>query len=513
MKSSTFSASRFGNQSPDRFIELGPPRKKSREAVSKVAIRTAAWVGPRLGRIALLRRGLANFWDHRLRKQVKAEILAGYRPAGVIQDRAAMGIAILRTIERALAKGCLSSATVDKLLNILVGVGLVTRGDADAKAPFIEKYGVRPPGFLLVSPTKACNLHCQGCYADSGVTKEKLEWDIMDRMFDEARHLWGAPFLVISGGEPLIYRDRGKGMMDLFEKHDDCFFMMYTNGTLIDEDMARAMGRLGNISPAISVEGLRLETESRRGKGVFDRILKAMDNLRREKVFFGISMTATRDNAEKILSDEVINFFFEEMGAMFAWVFHYMPIGRAYTLQLLPTPEQRLWMWQRSWQLVYDRHLFIADFWNSGTAAKGCLAAGHRGGYMTVDWNGAVSSCVFMPYSPVNIHDIYAQGQTLNEAWAQPFFAQVRAWQDEYSHEVKYAEDGRHGNWIMACPIRDHYAEFYEILKAYHPTPVDENAAAAMIDPEYYKGMDEYNKAVRALFEPIWTSKYLKGRG
>jgi len=511
MKSSTVLADGLGRQSAKEFIELGPPRKKSREAVSKIAIKAAAWTGPRLGRIGPLRRTLANYWDHRLHRQSEAEIRAGYRPEGVVKDRAAMGIAILRTIERALAKGCLSPATVNKLLNILVGVGIVTRGDPDAKVPFIEEYGVRPPGFLLVSPTKACNLHCQGCYADSGATKEKLEWEIMDRMFDEARHLWGAPFLVVSGGEPLIYRDRGRGMLDLFEKHSNCFFMMYTNGTLIDERTARVMAELGNISPAISVEGLKKETDGRRGEGTFDRVLKAMNNLRREKVFFGISLTATRDNAETILSDEVVDFYFEEMGAMFAWIFHYMPIGRAFTLKLLPTPEQRLWMWQRSWQLVNDRHLFIADFWNSGTAAKGCLAAGHRGGYMTVDWNGAVSSCVFMPYSPVNIHDVYAHGQTLNEAWAHPFFARIRAWQDEYSNEMNYSQDGRHGNWMMPCPIRDHYAEFYEMLKAYQPKPVDENAEAAMNDPDYRKGMEEYNTAVGALFDPIWTSRYSKG--
>ena len=94
--------------------------------------------------------------------------------------------------------------------------------------------------------------------------------------------------------------------------------MMYTNGTLIDDYVALRLGEPGNLIPAISVEGMREETDKRRGEGVFDRVVAAMERLRREKVFFGISMTATRDNAEDLLSDEVIDFYFQEMGAFMA---------------------------------------------------------------------------------------------------------------------------------------------------------------------------------------------------
>ncbi len=30
---------------------------------------------------------------------------------------------------------------------------------------------------------------------------------------------------------------------------------------------------------------------------------------------------------------------------------------------------------------------------------------------------------MFVPYSPLNINDIYARGGTLNDAWADGFFA------------------------------------------------------------------------------------------
>ena len=72
---------------------------------------------------------------------------------------------------------------------------------------------------------------------------------------------------------------------------------------LIDDGVAKRMGELGNLSPALSVEGMREKTDARRGDGVFDKVLAAMERLKREGVIYGISLTATRKNAEEMLSD------------------------------------------------------------------------------------------------------------------------------------------------------------------------------------------------------------------
>lgn len=484
--------------------------KMRRRSLKRRMIGFAAWAAPGVGKKTPLLHTFANSWEQKMREGTEVNIRAGLRPPGVLQDRLDMGVAILRTLERALAEDRLSRNTIKKLLTVLIGDSMVSHGIYGGKVRFKEEHGVRPPGFFLISPTKTCNLHCVGCYADSGPSREKLEWGIVDRMVRECYELWGAPFIVISGGEPLTYEDQGRGILDLAEKHPESYFLMYTNGTLIDDEIAGRLGKLGNLTPAVSVEGLRERTERRRGEGVFGRIVEAMKRLRREKVFFGISMTATRENADEVLSDEVVDFYFEKMGAMYSWIFHYMPIGRAYTLSLLPTPEQRLRLWQRAWELIRGRHLFIADFWNLGTASYGCIAAGHEGGYMTVDWDGNISPCVFIPYSPLNIHDVYAQGKSLNDAWSHPFFDRLRAWQDRYSNEKNYTQGGWHGNWLMPCPNRDHHAEFCEILKASSARPIDEPAEAALHDLEYHQGLEAYNRAVAELLDPIWKQRYLK---
>jgi len=426
-------------------------------------------------------------------------------PPGVLADRADFGQAFIHTFERMLTCG-LSEATLQKISRDLILGALVKGGQQSAISSFSEKFGTNPPSFLTISPGKTCNLHCKGCYASAGPSGEKLSWSTFDRIIEEAKTLWGVRFLVISGGEPLAYRSEGKDLLDAVEKHSDVYFLCYTNGTLIDDQTAERIASLGNITPAISVEGFRDKTDERRGAGVFDKILAAMERLRHAGVVFGISLTATRHNVDEILSDEFVDFFFEKQGALYAWLFHYMPIGRSYTLDLMPTTEQRLWMWKRSWEIIRKRKIFLADFWNHATLSYGCIAGGRTrgGGYLYIDWNGAVSPCVFVPYSPVNINEMYAKGGTLNDVWSNPFFADIRGWQEGYVQ--------RKGNWLAPCINRDHHDVLCQLIAKHEPEPMDESARQALLDPDYTRGLVHYGELYEDLSEPVWQEHYLKDR-
>ncbi len=431
----------------------------------------------------------------------------------ITRERKLMGLAMFHAVEKALRQKTLSPQVVHALVDVFVRI-LVLPSSATVKrpsdAPFRSEFGCDPPWFLTISPGHACNLHCTGCYADSGPTPAKLPWSVLNRAITEAKTLWGNRFFVISGGEPMAYRSDGKDLLDAVEKHSDCVFLMYTNGTLIDREKAARMGRLGNLIPAISVEGMRERTEERRGVGTFDRILGAMANLREVGVPFGISVTATRFNSEEILSDAFLDFFFEQQAAMFGFLFHYMPIGRSFTLDLMPSPEQRMELLRRSWEVIEKRQIMLIDFWNHGPLVQGCISAGREGGYLYIDWNGKVMPCVFAPYSVGNIQDIYAQGGTLNDVWKAPFFQAIREWQREYGYGQK--EPLQDGNWLRPCPIRDHYGMFRELVDRYQPEPEDEAAREALEDEEYYKGLVAYGTDIGEFSQDIWEKEYL-GRG
>ena len=429
----------------------------------------------------------------------------------ITRERKLMGLAIFHAVERTLKQKTLSPQVVHALMDIFVRTLLLPSSvKQPANSAFKGEFGCEPPWFITISPGHACNLRCTGCYANSGPTAAKLSWPIFDRVITEAKELWGDRFIVISGGEPLAYRSDGKGLLDVVEKHSDCMFLMYTNGTLIDRETAARLGRLGNLLPAISVEGMRERTDERRGVGVFDRILDAMANLREVGVPFGISVTATRLNSAEILSDEFLDFFFDQQAAVFGFIFHYMPIGRSFTLDLMPTPEQRIELWRRSWEVIEQRHILLIDFWNHGTAVQGCISAGREGGYLYIDWNGKVMPCVFAPYSVANIQDIYAQGGTLNDVWKAPFFQAIRQWQRDYGYG--HSEPLKEGNWLRPCPIRDHYRMYRELIDRYQPEPEDEAARQALEDEDYYKGLVAYGMDIGEFSQDIWEGKYLGQR-
>ncbi len=83
---------------------------------------------------------------------------------------------------------------------------------------------------------------------------------------------------------------RKKDLIRLCEKHSDCVFLCFTNATLIDEEFADEMLRVGNFVPAISLEGFEEATDGRRGLGVYQKVRKAMELLRSKKLVYGISI-------------------------------------------------------------------------------------------------------------------------------------------------------------------------------------------------------------------------------
>ncbi|MFA3781610.1 radical SAM/SPASM domain-containing protein [Melioribacteraceae bacterium 4301-Me] len=402
----------------------------------------------------------------------------------------------------------ISASVRRKILDVFVGrVFLKSDETEQSVQQFREEFGQNPPGFITISPTKKCNLRCIGCYAASGGEfNEKLDYTIVDRIVKEKTKLWNSNFTVISGGEPLLWKSDGKDLLDLCAENPDNYFMMYTNGTLIDKKMAKRMAEVGNLTPAISVEGFEEETDERRGKGVFKKVLEAMANLREVGVPFGISVTATRHNVEKIVSDEFVDFFYNKQGAIYGWIFQYMPIGRAHTLDLMVTPEQRKWMFEQERHIIHDKEVFLPDFWNGGIYSSGCLAGGRAGGYIYVEWNGNITPCVFYPYSKHNIKDIYARGGTINDALKSDLMAGIRKWQRDYAYDRR-GKDVH--NLIAPCGIRDHYEFTHKHLETTKPMPIDESAADAVKDPEYYKGLTAYNKKFLELTDDIWQKEYI----
>jgi MoaA/NifB/PqqE/SkfB family radical SAM enzyme len=103
------------------------------------------------------------------------------------------------------------------------------------------------------------------------------------------------------------------------------------------------------------------------------------------------------------------------MGALFAWFFHYMPVGKSAIAELMVTPEQRVELMERIRRFRRTKPIFTMDFQNDAQHVGGCIAGGRR--YLHINAAGDVDPCVFIHYSNANIHDC-----TLLEALQSPIF-------------------------------------------------------------------------------------------
>ena len=289
-----------------------------------------------------------------------------------------------------------------------------------------KKYDCNIPWAILMDPTSACNLHCTGCWAAEYGNKLNLSFDEMDSIITQGKEL-GIYMYIYTGGEPLV---RKADLIRICEKHDNCVFMTFTNGTLIDEKFADEMLRVGNFIPAISLEGDEAATDSRRGSGTYQKVRHAMQLLRERRLPYGISSCYTSVNYESITSDEYYNSLIE-MGAYFIWYFHYMPVGNDAAPELLPNPEQREWVYRRIRKLRAEKPLFAMDFQHDAEYVGGCIAGGKR--YLHINANGDVDPCVFIHYSDSNIREktlldclrspmfmAYHDGQPFNENHLRP---------------------------------------------------------------------------------------------
>jgi len=417
--------------------------------------------------------------------------------------------AMLHCVIRNVDKGYISAEIIKKIIDVLVQNNLIAGDESYEQTveKFTQKYGEPPPSFIVFSPTQICNLKCIGCYASSAAnTPATIPYPYVDRVVSEVHDSFGSRFITISGGEPFMYNSEGKTLLDIYQKYDDMFFLTYTNGTLIDENVAAELAKSANITPAISVEGFEKETDGRRGTGTHQKILRAFECLRQAGVPFGISVTATSKNADILLTDEFYDFYFQEQGACYMWQFQLMPIGRAKDeLDLMVVPEKRLQLYRKWEKLLSEKKYCLADFWNSGVLSRGCIAYGRSGGYFYIDWNGNVTPCAFIPYYVDNIYELYNNGKTLSDALFSDFMKNGRKWQREYG----FGDWKKPKNWLMPCSIRDHYEIFRNSVLPKDAKPEDDKAREALESDEYFEVMKKYDEELKSLTEKIWETEYL----
>lgn len=260
-----------------------------------------------------------------------------------------------------------------------------------------EQEGLLVPPVMIVSVTSRCNLACAGCYMHGrgGDHRAEMAPEVLASVVDEAAAL-GVSVVVLAGGEPLV---RHEEIFCLARAHPRVLFPVFTNGLLIDDTVAGAIAGCRNVVPVISFEGSREHTDRRRGDGVYDRLLAATARLKDRNVFFGCSLTTTRENFADVTGETFIRQMLRAGVRVFTYV-EYVPMAPG-TEDLVLTDEQRTAL--QAALAGYNRTfpaLFIG-FPGDEDTYGGCLAAGR--GFVHVSPSGDLEPCPAAPYSDANL--------------------------------------------------------------------------------------------------------------
>jgi MoaA/NifB/PqqE/SkfB family radical SAM enzyme len=346
-----------------------------------------------------------------------------------------------------------------------------------------REYGTHIPYLVLISPTYRCNLRCKGCYAalygdNYSFSKDEM-YDIIQQFHD-----LGVRFFAFTGGEPLLV----PYLMDLFHDYNDCYFMIYTNGTLINKnDNARRLGELGNVAVTISIEGWEDATDGRRGKGVFRKIVEAYRSLREVGVLYGASVMATRYNHEQLMGDAFWDFL-SQQGVEYVWVFQYMPVGREASFDLVPTAEQRYQRFYKTESMRKSgKYAFLADFWNHGFLINGCMSGGAN--YLHINAKGGAEPCVFQQFAVDNVRE-----KRIIDILRSPLF-------ECYKRLIPFSD-----NLMQPCPIIDCPAIFRKYITEYGAKPQHEGSDS------YFKFADQLDNLAKewsVFANRIWTDEGL----
>ncbi len=181
--------------------------------------------------------------------------------------------------------------------------------------------------------TRRCNLSCVHCRASAvnneacldDVNKEELTTDEAFSLIDEIARV-SRPILILTGGEPLLRQDIFK--IASYGVTKGITVVMATNGTLIDEELAKQIKTSGIKRISISLDGANAKThnEFRQVTGAFEGALNGIKWAKISGIEFQINTTITKQNYTQ--SNDIIALA-DQLGAVVCDFFFLVPTGRA----------------------------------------------------------------------------------------------------------------------------------------------------------------------------------------
>lgn len=153
-----------------------------------------------------------------------------------------------------------------------------------------------------------CNLRCKHCFTTRFTTKSrKLTPPDLKKLSDEAHEL-GLWQFVISGGEPLIFKD----LKDVIEalQPNKFHLAMSTNGHFLTKEMANNLKSWGLDKVKISLDDIEAERHdlNRNSTGAYQKAMQALFNAKEAGLSVIIQTVITHENCQTDRTEQLAKY-------------------------------------------------------------------------------------------------------------------------------------------------------------------------------------------------------------
>ena len=312
--------------------------------------------------------------------------------------------------------------------------------------------------------TYRCNLACEHCYLDAGVTplppqraedarrgprlvgtqnfadRSELGTEECFKVIDEIATFAPECLTILTGGEPLLRRD----ILEIVRRAAErgLWVVVGTNGVCITENVARRLAEAGARGLSLSLDALDPDRHDRfrMVRGAWRNTVDGAEILSRTGLPFIVQTTAGSHNLGEL--DAIADFAHDRLGAKVWNLYFLVPTGRGqFVSDMTPAQYDEVLASLYRIQRKYDRRMLVnakcaphyikTVLENAGTesdpkirtyagGAGGCPAGTH---YMGIRPNGDVTPC---PYLPVFAGSL--RKASLTELWnSSALFTGIRS--------------------------------------------------------------------------------------
>jgi MoaA/NifB/PqqE/SkfB family radical SAM enzyme len=254
------------------------------------------------------------------------------------------------------------------------------------------------PAFVVLSVTSHCNLRCQGCWVAPGGPVRQLDLEQLDRIVKSCKAN-GSFFFGLLGGEPLLHPD----LFELIGRHPDCYFQVFTNGTLLTDEVAAEMRRLGNVSPLVSLEGdIEVSDVRRGGTNVYDKTMAGLEACARHRLITGVATSVCKSNIDALVTESYLRDLIARR-VHYAWYYIYRPVGPDPAPELALSEDQIVRLRTFMVEMRCKVPLVIVDaYWDAdgNAVCPGAMGMSHH-----IGPDGDVEFCPPIQFARDNIRD------------------------------------------------------------------------------------------------------------